>query len=408
MNPLRAHWMLDPSVTFLNHGSFGACPRSVLLAQQRWRERLEAEPVRFMVETLEPALDAARAAAAAFVGADPEGFAFVPNATTGVSTVLASLAAESHLQPGDEWLTTDHDYNACRNALERHAARVGARVVVVRLPFPLQDPGEVVEAVLAAVTPRTRLALLDHVTSPTGLVMPVERLVPALQGRGVDVLLDSAHGPGMVDLQVERLGAAYVTGNFHKWVCAPKGAAFLAVRADRRARIRPLVTSHGRNDPRPGRSAFRKEMDWTGTDDPSAWLCVPEAIAFLGGLVAGGWPALRERNRQGALAARQRLSERLGLRPPAPASMIGSLAALVLPDGPTPGASGAAPSAGASPYKEPLQAALVARHSIQVPIVTWPARPHRLVRTSTQVYNDPSEIERLADALQTELAAERG
>ncbi|MBM3984753.1 MAG: aminotransferase class V-fold PLP-dependent enzyme, partial [Planctomycetes bacterium] len=157
------HWALDPAVTFLNHGSFGACPRPVLAAQQRWRERLEAEPVRFMVRELEPALDAARAALAAFVGARPQDLAFVPNATTGVSTVLASLA----LQPGDELLTTDHAYNACRNALDRTAARSGARVVVVRVPFPLRDADEVVAPLLAAATPRTRLALLDHVTSPT-------------------------------------------------------------------------------------------------------------------------------------------------------------------------------------------------------------------------------------------------
>ena len=400
MNPLRAHWSLDPSVTFLNHGSFGACPLPVLEAQRRWRERLEAEPVRFMVEALEPALDRARAAAAAFVGADPDGFAFVTNATTGVSTVLASLLLCGHVAAGDELLTTDHAYNACRNALERLAGFAGARVVTATLPFPLSDPEQVVEAVLGAVTPKTRLVLLDHVTSPTGLVLPVERLVPALQGRGIDVLLDSAHGPGMVDLDVERSGAAYVTGNFHKWVCAPKGAAFLSVRADRRARIRPLVTSHGMNYPRTDRSAFRKEIDWTGTDDPSAWLCVPDAIEFLRGLLPGGWPALREHNRQGALAARRRLAARLGVEPPAPESMIGSLAALPLPDAPD---RARAPS----PYREPLQAALVERHRIQVPVMTWPARPRRLIRTSTQVYNEPAEVERLADALLSELAAER-
>lgn len=400
MNRLRAHWTLDPEVTFLNHGSFGACPRPVLEAQQRWRERLEREPVRFMVETLEPALDAARAAAAEFVGADPEGLAFVTNATTGVSTVLASLLAAGRIAAGDELLTTDHAYNACRNALERVAARAGARVVVAAVPFPLRDPDEVLARMLALVSARTRLALIDHVTSPTGLVLPAERLVPALESRGVDVLLDSAHGPGMLPLNLRALGAAYVTGNFHKWVCAPKGAAFLWVRPDRRDRLHPLVTSHGMNDPRTDRSPFRKEFDWTGTADPSPWLCVPDAIRFLGGLLPGGWEALRRANREGALAARRRLADRLGVPVPAPESMIGTLAALPLPDAPQ------GPHA-PSPYKEPLQAALVARHRIQVPVITWPARPHRLVRTSTQVYNEPAEIDRLADALLVELAAER-
>jgi isopenicillin-N epimerase len=399
-NALRRHWGFDPAVTFLNHGSYGACPLPVLAAQQRWRERLESEPVRFMATELEGALDEARAEAARFVGADPEGFAFVTNATTGVSTVLASLAADGHLKPGDELLTTDHAYNACRNALDLAAERSGARVKVVRVPFPLERADEVVEAVLAGVTPQTRLALLDHVTSPTGLVLPVERLVPDLQGRGVDVLLDGAHAPGMVDLDVQALGAAYTTGNFHKWVCAPKGAAFLAVRADRRDRIRALVTSHGANDARHGRSRFRKEFDWTGTDDPSAWLCVPDSIRFLGGLFPGGWPDLRRRNREGALSARRRLAARLGIALPAPDDMIGSLAALPLPDAP-------AREAKPTRYKEPLQTALVDNHHIQVPVMTWPAHPKRLIRTSTQVYNSREEIDLLGDALLVELAAER-
>ena len=400
MDDLRCHWLLDPEVTFLNHGSFGACPRPVLAAQQAWRERLEREPVRFMVEALEPALDAARAEAAAFVGADAEGFAFVPNATTGVNTVLASLAFGGRLKPGDELLTTDHAYNACKNALDLLAHRTGARVVVARVPFPLTSADEVLASVLGAATARTRLALIDHITSPTGLVLPVERLVPALEERGIDVLLDSAHAPGMVALDVRARGAAYTTGNFHKWVCAPKGAAFLHVRNDRRDRVRPLVISHGANATRTDRSRFRLEFDWNGTADPTPWLCVPDALRFLGGLLPGGWDALRRRNREGALAARRTLAARLGIPLPAPDDMIGTLAALPLPDAP----AGVRPP---SRYQEPLQAALVERHRIQVPVMTWPAAPRRLIRTSTQIYNRPEEIDRLADALLTELAAER-
>jgi isopenicillin-N epimerase len=400
-NPFREHWTLDPNVTFLNHGSYGATPRVVLEVQQRLRAELESEPVRFMGLVLEPALDKAREEAARFVRADPEGFAFTTNATMGVSTVLASLAAGGHFGKGDELLTTDHAYNACRNALDQFASRARARVVVARVPFPLGDSGQVVDAVLGAVTAKTRLALIDHVTSPTGLVFPVERLVPALQDRGVDVLIDGAHAPGMVDLDVTALNAAYFTGNFHKWVCAPKGAAFISVRADRRERVHPLVTSHGANDARAGRSLFRKEFDWTGTDDPTAWLCVPEAIRFLGGLLPGGWPELRRRNREGALAARRRLAARLGIASPAPDDMIGSLAALPLPDAP----DGDRPRP-PSPYKEPLQQALVERHRIQIPVMPWPARPKRLIRTSTQLYNTPDEIERLDAALELEFIRE--
>ncbi len=270
------HWPLDPRIDFLNHGSYGAAPRVVLEAQQTWRLQLEHEPVRFMVEQLEPALDAARAAVGAFVGAAPDDLAFITNATTGVNTVLRSLRFET----GDELLTTDHAYNAVGNAMEYVAARDGARVVVAAVPFPLESPDAVVSAVMGAVTPRTRLAVLDHVSSATALILPVAELVAALAERGVDTLVDGAHAPGMVELDVAGMNAAYYTGNLHKWVCAPKGAAFLWVRPDRQERIRPLVISHGANSPRADRSRFRLEFDWLGTGDPSAWLAVPDAIAL--------------------------------------------------------------------------------------------------------------------------------
>ena len=392
----RSHWTLDPDVAFLNHGSFGACPRDVLAVQSRLRERLEAEPVRFMVTELEPALDAARAVIGEFVGADPDDIAFVPNATTGVNTVLASL----DLSPGDELLTTDHDYNACRNVLQSAAKRSGARVVVAPVPFPLKGPDDVIEPVLRHVSPRTRLALLDHITSPTGMVYPVERLVPALRERGVETLVDGAHGPGMLPLDLRRLGAAYYTGNFHKWVCAPKGAAMLWVRHDLQDSVRPITISHGANSPRSDRTRFRLEFDWGGTDDPTAYMCVPDAIRFLGGLLPGGWPEVQRRNRALALSMRTRIAARLGASLPCPDEMIGSLAAIPLPDGRTPAEFGGV-------YRTRLQTSLVERHHVQVPIVVWPQAPRRFVRISAQIYNREAEYDRLADALVAELAAER-
>jgi len=393
----RHHWTLDPSVTFLNHGSFGACPRPVLDAQDRWRARLEAEPVRFMVRELEPGLDAARDAVGAFVGADPDDIAFVPNATTGVNTVLRSL----DLRPGDELLTTNHDYNACRNVLHLVAERSGARVVVAPVPFPMQGPQDVVAAMLAHVSPRTRLALIDHVTSPTGVVFPVAEIVQALAARGVETLVDGAHGPGMLPLDLGALGAAYYTGNFHKWVCAPKGAAMLWVRRDLQARVRPLVVSHGANSPRSDRSRFRLEFDWGGTDDPTPYLCVPDALRFLGGLLPGGWPALMDRNRATALSMRARLAARLGSALPCPDTMIGTLATIPLPDAP------ADEPPTAARYGTRLQTALAERHRVQVPIILWPASPRRFVRISAQIYNTTAEYDRLADVLVEELAAER-
>lgn len=386
-------WALDPAVTFLNHGSFGACPLAVLEAQRRLVAEMEAEPVRFLSRELEGRLDVARAAVAAFVRADPDDLAFVPNATSGVNTVLRSLA----FGPGDEILTTDHAYNACRNAAEVIAARAGARVVVASVPFPLDSPDRVVEAVLARVTPRTRLALLDHVTSPTGIIFPIEQLVAELQARGVDALVDGAHAPGMLPLDLRGLGAAYYTGNGHKWLCAPKGAAFLHVRGDRQAAIRPLAISHGANSPRTDRSRFRLEFDWTGTADPTPHLCFPEAIRYLAGLLPGGWAEPMARNRGVALAARRTLCDALGIEPPSPDAMVGALAALPLPDAP-------GPPAVPRWRRDPLQEALFARFGIEVPVMAWPAPPRRLIRVSCQLYNAAADSERLADALKTLLA----
>lgn len=399
-SPFASHWRLDPAVTFLNHGSFGATPRAVLDAQQAWRDRIEAEPVRFYAHDMEPALEAARTEVAGFLGADPADLAFVPNATTGFNAVLRSL----NLTAGDELLTTNHEYNAARNALEFVAARVGARVVVASLPFPGATPELAVDAILRAVTPRTRLALLDHVTSATALILPIDRLVPLLAERGVPTLVDGAHGPGMVDLQVERLGAAYYTGNLHKWLCAPKGAAFLWVSRHNQPRVRPTAISHGMNSPRQDRSRFRLEFDWTGTADPSAYLTVPDAIRFGERLLPGGWPALRARNRDLALAARNLLCSALGSEPPVPEEMVGSMASVALPV-----VSGPAAVQGVDLYADPVHAALIAE-GIQVMVTPWPQRPdggpwQRLVRVSAAAYNDHDDMERLAAVLPGIVAA---
>jgi isopenicillin-N epimerase len=388
---LAALWPLDRDVIFLNHGSFGACPTEVLRHQAALRAEMEAEPVRFLSRELDDRLDVARAALAAFLGADPDDLAFVTNATGGVNAVLRSLTFAS----GDELLTTDHTYNACRNTLDYVAARAGVRVVVATIPFPVGSPEEVVEAVLAKVTPRTRLALLDHVTSPTALILPIERLSAELGRRGIDVLVDGAHAPGMVELNLATLGVAYYSGNCHKWLCAPKGSAFLWVRRDRQPAVHPLTISHGANAVRPERSRFRLEFDWTGTSDPTAWLTVPKAIEYVGALQPGGWPAVMARNHALALRARDLVCAAAGTAPPCPDAMLGSLASVRLPDG-------TAPVAWRRP--DPLQLRLYDDWRIEVPVMSWPAAPRRLIRLSAQLYNRREHYERLAQALGKELA----
>jgi isopenicillin-N epimerase len=249
-----------------------------------------------------------------------------------------------------------------------------------------------VAAVMARATPRTRLALVDHVTSQTGLVLPVGRIVAGLRELGVETLVDGAHAPGMLPLALDRLGAAYYTGNCHKWLCAPKGAAFLHVRRDLQASVRPAIISHGANATRRDRSRFLIEFDWVGTDDPTACLAVPAALDFMGGLLAGGWDALREHNRSLALAGRALLCETLRVAPPCPEEMIGSLASLPLPDG-----DGRPPASAL--YLDPLQNLLLDGYGIEVPVIPWPAPPRRLLRISAQVYNRLADYRALATAL---------
>jgi isopenicillin-N epimerase len=382
-------WPLDPKVVFLNHGSFGSCPLPVLEFQRSLCDRMERQPIQFLVRDLEPLLDDARAALAQFVGARVENLVFVPNATSGVNTVLRSLT----FKPGEELLVTDHEYNACRNALEFAATSAGAKVVVGRVPFPFENPAQIVEAIMSRVTPRTRLALIDHVTSQTAIILPVERLVRELAQRGVDTLVDGAHGPGMVPLNLEQLGAAYYTGNCHKWLCAPKTAAFLHVRPDRQQFIHPLSISHGLTSPRTDRSHFLIEFAWPGTLDPTACLSVPEALRFMGSLMPGGWPEIMARNRALALEGRKILCQTLDIPAPCPDEFIGSMASVPLPDARQNERS-------SSPlYIDPLQDQLLARHGIEVPVIPWPAFPKRLLRISAQLYNSAEQIRLLAGAL---------
>ena len=285
----QEHWTLHPEVTFLNHGSFGATPRVVLEEQRRLRDALEREPLRFLApeRDLEPKLDAARERLAALIGARSQDVAIVRNATDGCNAVLHSFP----FSEGDEIVITDHGYRACNNAATHAAERAGARVRVAKIPFPLTGPEEVVGAIAAACTDRTRLILVDHVTSPTALVLPVAEIVRDAHARGIRVLVDAAHAPGMMPMDVTASGADYTTGNLHKWLCCPKVAGFLHVREEHQETVRPTTISHAATAARPGRSRFLAEFDWTGTFDPTPFLCLPRALDFLSSLRPGGLEA---------------------------------------------------------------------------------------------------------------------
>jgi isopenicillin-N epimerase len=368
---VRHEWMLDPDFLTVNHGSFGATPRVVLAAQDEWRRRIEAQPTRFIHAVLPDALRAAADRLSRFMGAEGKDLAFVENATVGCNAVLRSR----RLQPGDEVLVLAHVYGAVRNTVRYVAELAGARVVEVALPFPNPDAEGVIAALEAAITPRTCLAVLDHITSPSALVLPIDRMVAACHARGITVLVDGAHGPGQVDLNLPAIGADWYVGNCHKWLCAPKGSAFLWAAPNRQRGLHPVTISHGYE------KSFHEEFDWTGTRDFSAFLAVPAAIDFHARL---GGAALRARNVALAVEATALLARRLNTEIGATGPLAGAMGVVRLPVG----------GQVTAEHAEALRAKLLeAKTDAPLQVISgslW-------LRLSAHAYNELTDYERLAE-----------
>jgi isopenicillin-N epimerase len=372
---LRDQWCLRPGVRYLNHGSFGPAPRCVIEARAEWFRRLESEPVDFLTREAEPALDHARRRLGRFVAATADDLVFVDNATMAMNVV----AANTPLEPGEEVLINDHEYGAVLRIWQRKCARCGARLVVQPIPCPVRSSEEVVAAFLAGASPRTRLLVVSHVTSPTAVVMPVAAICRQARALGIPVAIDGPHAVAMRPLDIAGLDCDYYAASCHKWLCAPFGAGFLYVHPRHQGRIEPLVTSWG-TPPWGGPKRWIDEFTWAGTRDPSAFLAVPAAIDFLEAL---GIEEFRRHTHALAQLARQRISALTGLEPLVPDSpaWYGSMIALPLPAGDAAG----------------LQKALWERFAIEIPLVAWQGR--RLIRPSCHLYTQPEEIERLAAAL---------
>lgn len=396
-SPLASHWPLDPSVVFLNHGSYGACPTPVLEAQRALRDRMERELVRFFMVDLERQLDTVRERAASFLGCNPRDLALTQNATLATASAIHSLG----LGPGDEVLVSDHEYSSTLNELARGARRHGYTVVNAGIPFPVSSPDELADALLAGVTPRTRAAVVSHITSSTALIFPIERIVNELRSRGVVTVIDSAHSPGQVACDIESLGADYCAGLFHKWCCSPKGAGFLWARPELQERTEPVALSSRAHIHRDDRSRFNCLYDYVGTDDPTAALSVPAALDFIASLHPEGWAGVRAHNHDLAVRGRRAVCERLGVEPPCPDDMCGSMGTIVLP-GVGLDSGGIRPGG----YEDPLQQRLVEKWGIQVPVWSLPSRRQRLLRVSAQLYNTIEQYEYLAEALAQELRAD--
>jgi isopenicillin-N epimerase len=296
---IRHEWLLDWTRLTVNHGAYGATPKRVLAAQAAWQERMEAQPSLFMRSTLPDALRASAGVLAAFLNAEAQDLAFVDNATTGCNAVLRSL----NFRPDDEIVLHSQAYGAVAKTTCFVAQRSGAKVVDVALPFPGDEAGPFLERLAAALTERTKLVIIDHITSPSALVLPVEAAAQLCRTAGVPLLIDGAHGPGQIDVDLSAIDADWYVGNCHKWLAAPKGCAFLWARRDRQARLHPTTISHGFE------SGYLAEFDWTGTRDPTAFLAIDAALAFHERL---GGSTLRQRNVDLAHQAGQLLADRLG------------------------------------------------------------------------------------------------
>ncbi|MFM1830150.1 MAG: hypothetical protein RLZZ558_490 [Planctomycetota bacterium] len=375
----RAAFMVDPSLVFLNHGSFGAVPRSVRDAQAHWMERLERDPIEWIGRRIHEELARVRERVGALVGCDGSELGLVTNATEGVNAALSAIP----LRPGDELLCTDHVYNAVLQAMHHRAAASGARVVVVPVPLPTPGMDAMRRAILAGVTERTRVLVLDHVTSPTAVRMPLEEIAACLPP-GVVLLGDGAHAPGAMRLQLRSVGAPLYAANLHKWVMAPRGSAFLRVDPAWQERVHPCVISHFRGQ------GFVKAFEWQGTRDFSAWLSVPAAIDFVESI---GLERLVRHNGDLAAWAHQLLVEGLGLEPltPPDGSCLACIASIELPR-----------TLHRYGTVEALQASLRHEDRIEVPVMLWNDR--WLLRVSAAAHNLPEHYERLLEALRRRMS----
>lgn len=377
-------WAVEPGAIYLNHGSFGACTKYILEKQDEYRQRLEGQPMRFLVRELEGLVGKAAEKIAGFVNADPSDMVFVQNATTGVNTVFRSLKFE----PGDEILITNHIYYACRKLLEYIAETTGAVIVEVKYDIPLDSAGQITEAVLSGVSRRTKIALIDHITSATALIQPVEEIVRELDKRGIDTMVDGAHVPGSIPLDIRSINAAYYTANCHKWLCSPKSAAFLHVRKDRQKGIVPMTISHAGHKAEP----FTERFFWQGTLDPSPLLCAADSIDYMASLMPGGWEAIMKRNHDICIQARDYFCSELGLAPGCPAAMNPAMSTIRLPnlgeDHPP-------------DYKhcDAIQDRIYREYGLELPLWYWGDPPGRTTRISVQLYNSFEQLSYAAGIL---------
>ena len=381
---LVQHWNIDTSFLFLNHGSFGACLRKILGLQNEFRNQLEQQPLKFLTRDLPELYSFSKRKLSEFLNADNENIVFVHNATTGVNTILNSYP----WQAGDEILITNHIYPACKNSVNYYRNKHKLLVKEVNIPFPIENEEITTELLLRETSVKTKLLLIDHISSATGLLFPIHQIVREFNRRKIDVLVDGAHAPGTVPLNLNELQASYYTGNCHKWLCTPKGSAFLYVRPDRQQHVFPLTISLTAIQ----QNRFEERFYWQGTEDPTPYLCVGDSIDYMKNLLEGGWPAIMKSNHELAIKGRQIICDTLEISLPCPDNMLSNLASIPIQDTTSP-----------IPVKfnqfDDLQENLFQNYQIELFVTYWPAHPKRLIRISPQLYNSEEQYLLLANIL---------
>ncbi len=375
MDALKRYFLLDPTVTFLNHGSFGATPRPVFRAYQRWQRELERQPVEFLGRRFTGLMRSARQALGEYLGAAADNLVYTTNVTVALNIVARSL----DLGPGDEVLASDHEYGALDRTWRFLAQERGFRYINHPVPTPLAAPQAFVETFWRGVTPRTRVIFLSHITSPTALIFPVEAVVRRARQEGILTVIDGAHAPGQIPLRLDELGADFYGGNLHKWLCAPKGAGFLYARPEAQPLLKPLVVSWGYQAETPGPSRFIDEQEWTGTRDIAAFLAAPEAIRFQ---EEHHWAQVRAACHALLRETVERVCALTGLQPLADETWYAQMAAIPLPD---------------STDLTRLRAHLYDEARIEVPLISWQGR--KLLRVSIQGYNTRRDVDKLVKML---------
>jgi isopenicillin-N epimerase len=389
-DPFIQYWSHDRDIVFLNHGSFGAVPQYVVSRQRKLQDRWNEDPIRFLVREQEPLWWENKKMLAEFLHTKSSNIALIKNATQGINTILNNIDFE----PGEEILSTNHIYGACLHNIQVLSKKKNIDIKLVEVPFPIQHEDQVTEAIISGISSKTKVVLIDHITSATGLIFPVKKIIEALKNTGIITVVDGAHAPGMVALDLEELRPHYYTGNCHKWMYTPNGSAFIYVREDCQEGFLPGYISHVHDSPLENEEErWAAQFFWQGTDDTTAQLCIKDAFYFVEHILELSWEEMRMRNRKLMLEARALIHEKLGLTPSAPEHMLGFLCTfpfIAAPEKPAYGFN----------YFSPIGKKLFDQYAIEIPVMRLPTNPPKWhFRISPQVYNHLSQYDYLAEAL---------